>query len=336
MCFLTESYFAQITVTESSLAPAGTEWIYHATGGGDYVTVPSGGANQIWNIPSYNFGYNYNTQFVNPSSTPYDTAFPTATHCVNTIVGSANTYAYLELANNEFRQLGIGQSISGQPIWHYNPTSFIMPVPLTYPHTPWTRVFQYEFSVIPGFVSTIRDSSIIELDGWGTLTTQYGTFQALRTRERHWITEWLNGSVTANKQSVSYAWFDNRGITLLSYTSPTDSVNFTVATIVEAEITSTTSVSENEIKQVKYNLSQNYPNPFNPSTRITYFIPENGLVNLSVYDVLGNEVAVLVNEYKPLGNYEVDFSAADLTSGIYFYTLRVNAFTETNKMLLLR
>ncbi len=96
-------------------------------------------------------------------------------------------------------------------------------------------------------------------------------------------------------------------------------------------------------------LHQNYPNPFNPSTKIKYSIPSVTLrqaqsdnwVTLKVYDVLGNEVATLVNEYKPAGNYEVDFNShsdkgQNLSSGVYFYTLRAGSFVETKKMILLR
>ena len=90
----------------------------------------------------------------------------------------------------------------------------------------------------------------------------------------------------------------------------------------------------------KFELSQNYPNPFNPSTKIRYSIPNvgSGLAQtvLKVYDVLGNEVATLVNEEKPAGNYEVDFNASQLSSGIYFYKLQAGSFVETRKMTLLR
>jgi hypothetical protein len=83
-------------------------------------------------------------------------------------------------------------------------------------------------------------------------------------------------------------------------------------------------------------LFQNYPNPFNPSTVISYQLPVNGNVTLIVYDVLGNEVTTLINEEKPAGNYEVEFSAEGLTSGIYFYKLQAGSVTETKKMILMR
>lgn len=94
----------------------------------------------------------------------------------------------------------------------------------------------------------------------------------------------------------------------------------------------------------EFKLYQNYPNPFNPGTNIKYSIPtvtirqaqSDLFVTLKVYDVLGNEVATLVNERQPTGNYEVIFNASDLSSGVYFYTLRAGSFAESKKMLLLK
>ncbi len=83
-------------------------------------------------------------------------------------------------------------------------------------------------------------------------------------------------------------------------------------------------------------LSQNYPNPFNPKTKISYQIPELSYVTLKVYDVLGKEVAILVNEEKLIGNYEVEFNAENLPSGVYFYRLQAGSFVETKKMVLMK
>lgn len=85
-----------------------------------------------------------------------------------------------------------------------------------------------------------------------------------------------------------------------------------------------------------FTLEQNYPNPFNPSTTIRYSIPTSEFVSLKVYDVLGNEVATLVNEEKSAGSYEVEFNASLLSSGIYFYKLQVGNFVETKKMILMK
>jgi hypothetical protein len=85
-----------------------------------------------------------------------------------------------------------------------------------------------------------------------------------------------------------------------------------------------------------YNLSQNFPNPFNPTTNIKFAISDFGFTTLKIYDVLGNEIATLVNEEKAPGVYEVVFDAVGISSGIYFYQLRAGTFSETKKLVLLR
>ena len=89
-----------------------------------------------------------------------------------------------------------------------------------------------------------------------------------------------------------------------------------------------------------YFLHQNYPNPFNPGTVISYQLPVNGKVTLKVYDILGNEVSILVNEEKPSGTYEVEFNGSKYASGVYFYQLSATggagSFMETKKMILIK
>jgi len=98
----------------------------------------------------------------------------------------------------------------------------------------------------------------------------------------------------------------------------------------------TNTEDETNLQPKEFSLEQNYPNPFNPSTRIQYQVSGVSHINLKVYDVLGNEVATLVNEEKQAGSYEVDFNASQLTSGVYFYTINAGSFVETKKMILLR
>jgi hypothetical protein len=85
-----------------------------------------------------------------------------------------------------------------------------------------------------------------------------------------------------------------------------------------------------------FQLFQNYPNPFNSITKIRYYVAKNDLVILKVYDVLGREVAVLVNEEKKPGTYEIEFNANNLSSGIYFYQLKTKDYVDTKKMILLK
>ncbi|MCG6959417.1 T9SS type A sorting domain-containing protein, partial [bacterium BMS3Abin03] len=85
-----------------------------------------------------------------------------------------------------------------------------------------------------------------------------------------------------------------------------------------------------------YYLSQNYPNPFNPNTTISWQSPESDIQSLKVFDLLGNEVSTLIDEYKPAGDYEIKFNANGLPSGMYFYRLTSGKHIETKMMLLLK
>ncbi len=83
-------------------------------------------------------------------------------------------------------------------------------------------------------------------------------------------------------------------------------------------------------------LNQNYPNPFNPLTKIKYQIAKNSFVTLKVYDVLGRKVETLVNEKQTAETYEVTFSGVKYSSGIYFYRIQADSFTDVKKMVLVK
>ena len=107
----------------------------------------------------------------------------------------------------------------------------------------------------------------------------------------------------------------------------------------------TTLVGIDEVKSnkpVEYSLFQNYPNPFNPSTIIQYSIPKTSFVTLKIFNILGKEIATLVNEGKPAGNYQIEFNIQknmnnkSLSSGIYFYKLHAGDYIRTKKMIYLK
>ncbi len=98
----------------------------------------------------------------------------------------------------------------------------------------------------------------------------------------------------------------------------------------------TTDIRTENTVPANFSLSQNYPNPFNPSTKISWQSPVSSWQTLKVYDVLGNEVATIIDEYKPAGSYEVNFNAKQLASGIYYYQFKSNDFIEVKKLILMK
>ncbi len=133
--------------------------------------------------------------------------------------------------------------------------------------------------------------------------------------------------ISGTTQSVTYVV---TSLDRLHNETPNDTSNtFKLALLVFVD-------QEENDKSLKFALMQNYPNPFNPSTNIQYQVANNTNVSLKVYDILGNQVAVLVDEWKEAGNYEVEFNASKLSSSIYFYQLRTQNFLQTKKMQIIK
>jgi hypothetical protein len=97
-----------------------------------------------------------------------------------------------------------------------------------------------------------------------------------------------------------------------------------------------TKTGKNNLSPGRYSLEHNYPNPFNPTTTIKFALPKDGYVKLKVYDIMGREVKVIVNEVKQAGYYSVDFDGSNLASGVYFYRLQCGSFNETKRMVIIK
>jgi hypothetical protein len=182
-------------------------------------------------------------------------------------------------------------------------------------------------------------SSTVELN-WSTASEMNNRmFEVQRAdgnagqNSMNWITiGYVEGKGTTTERS-DYSFTDKTPVNGVSYYR-LKQIDFDgTFKILNAEMVEFSFVKE-------YSLEQNYPNPFNPSTVINYSIPVDGNVELIVYNILGSEVAVLVNEYKEAGNYSVEFSTEDimnnLGSGVYIYKLKSGSFTETRKMVVLK
>jgi hypothetical protein len=158
----------------------------------------------------------------------------------------------------------------------------------------------------------------------GTLVGAIGTILHTTNGGENWVSQ--PGGTTYNINGVSFT-DANTGTAVGSY-----------GIILRTTNGGLTFVEEELLNQMpsKFLLSQNYPNPFNPVTKIKYTVPQLSIVTIKVFDILGNEIEVLINEEKPAGIYEIKWNAANLSSGVYLYQLRAGNFIKTNKMILLR
>jgi len=150
-------------------------------------------------------------------------------------------------------------------------------------------------------------------------------------------TYWVNNLYSDTSYQVLGSELANFSVSLPAYGSAIYTIATDEESVVLPPIPPIVSVDDELASQPEdYNLSQNYPNPFNPSTTIRYSIPSPDLVRIKIYDILGREVQMLVNELQQAGTYEVQFDASGLASGIYLYRIESGNFLQTRKMILLK
>ena len=130
--------------------------------------------------------------------------------------------------------------------------------------------------------------------------------------------------------------WDADSLSVVVFVQSTSSMTVYQSEMISYDELSFTNIEENIPSATNFKLEQNYPNPFNPSTKIRWSSPTGNHQTLKIYNILGNEVTTLVDEYRNAGTHEIDFNAAELTSGIYFYTLFSGSFRVTKKMTVLK
>lgn len=199
-------------------------------------------------------------------------------------------------------------------------------------HTNYVPYLNYQIpnqtdSIGYNYNYTFPDTTFIDDDGNNTLT-----YTATLSNGNP-LPAWLSFDTATRTFIGTPASIGNYMIKVTA----TDTANAKVSCTFTLKIeNSVTDVNKDEQSLNDYKLFQNYPNPFNPSTKVQYAIGSMQFVQLKVYDVLGHEVKTLVEENKPAGNYEVEFNASNISSGIYFYVLKTNTFCDQKKMIVMK
>ena len=337
--FYSTSLFAQITITNTDVANVftlGNSATVHST---DITTfdIGSAGGGNIWDFSGLLSTETFNLLCVDVATTPYASEFPganLATYSQEDFGGyPAEVWSYLSL-NGTLSNLGqaaVSDSLPGILITvKDNPAATELQLPMTY-NTSWTQSYTETFYYNGTPLSQSNLSTNVIVDAYGMMTLPGGTsFEALRIR----TTESENGIVSG----VQYSFLAKNGANV---TVATSDPNPPTSGVINADwydwnLPFTTEVEKISGLPQDFNLSQNYPNPFNPSTKIEYSIPEASFVQLKVYDILGNEIAILVNEEQSAGSYRTDFSAVELSSGMYIAKLQTGNYVKTIKMSLLK
>ncbi len=281
---------------------------------------------------------------VNVALTPYVAQFPGATHAVQTNVTlmgiAATVYVYFVLGDN---LLNPGAWGGPPPVPGFkvegsilnSPSDVFYALPSTY-GTTWSSKYTETTTIMlngtpSGTPTAVTHDISYVVDGYGPLKIPGGSTQdALRIKK---IDRRSNGTI------LGYLWLAKNAasvqVTAADTTQPTSgtiavgaaSWNSGVPTAVE---------TAGELLPGAFALEQNYPNPFNPSTVIRFSLPAAGRVRLAVYDLLGREVAVLVDGEQVAGVHSADFDATNLPSGVYVTRMQTPGFSDTRKMILMR
>jgi hypothetical protein len=331
--------FAQITITASDVAnmfAVGNTATIHEDTLQSNIDIGSPGGGNNWDFTNLQTNLMVTLESIDPATSPHISDFPTANICnysSSTIGGNfSEIWTYSKL-NGQFDVLGNAAVSSALPGFvtsiNYDPYRRQYEHPLTI-NSQWSDSYTQIISIngTPFNSSNVSISTIV--DAYGTMTIPGGaSYEALRIREELTIS-----GIT----SVSYSFLSKNGaqvnVNAVSSNPPNSGMIAVDGTTFYDGLT--TSVEQISNLPNNYKLKQNYPNPFNPTTNIQYSIPEASFVELKVYDVLGNEVATLVNEEQSAGVYRADFSGSDLASGLYIARITAGNYTNSIKMSFLK
>lgn len=351
--FLLFSFFAfgfvsiaQIQITQSDVAnlfAVGKSWQrFGVENPAIQMNVgTAGGTAQNWTVPAFTWTDTSIVENLLPSSTPYASIFPAATNAqYSTWIDGGNvstSYEYYQITSNALYSLGRAihyQSSQIDTTIITTDQQYILQLPLTYGAT----FGDTRDSTDLGGGSYIISTSSQTVDAFGTIALPWNSYGTLRVKTTDENAIYFGGILFSQSSETYFNWITKDGGIFEAAPDTGSGISGTV-NLNSASLTKIINATstENEITLPQdFVLDQNYPNPFNPATIIKYSIPFNTNVSIRVYDILGNEIAALVNENKNAGVFEVKFNGEGLSSGIYLYQLRAANFVETRKMTLIK
>lgn len=325
---------AQITITQGSFQGPGFSYSSHYTDVPVDVAVGQSGANRTWTIPEYAWAGATAISFLEPSATPYGGSFPTANRCMfDDVPGGTegDVYLYERLTASALHVLGMASDctiVFATPVLR-------APLPATY-QTSWTSVMRFSFMPIPGFTITVVDSSTHVVDGWGTITTPFGSHACLREFHHNWNTTQFTGLPPQTTETVGYVWINGQAIDVASMMSEDDVTdpNFTIGYV-------TASQSGVPVEPVRgpvadrFAVGQNYPNPFNPVTLLPITLEKHAQVTMEIFDGTGRLMSR--EEFSlPVGAHQLPVDGSAWASGTYFARVRAGGAAQTVKMQLVK
>ncbi|MBN2572412.1 MAG: T9SS type A sorting domain-containing protein [Ignavibacteriales bacterium] len=338
---------AQITITYSDVlakSTVGNEQDYYVDTTTHCINIGNLGSTS-WNFSTFTQDFHYDKSNIDCATSPYYSDYSGSAVCIYSTTSnpfSVENWTYQSLTTNMVNLHGMvsytyfGPGVFSESKTHYTPLDHSMPIPCTY-NTNWSH---------SGSSQTITENSVIGLDtsnttysftsvcdAYGQMTLPGGiTVDALRIKKDE--TSWRDGIYS---RTISYFFLtktNHMAVVTVDTTQPTTGT-INVLNLAYA-VPLSTNIWEISTQANEYKLFQNYPNPFNPSTNILFSVPKESLVEIRVFNLLGKEVTVLLNDTKSPGVYTIEFNAKNLPSGLYFAQMKAGNYTDTKKIILMK
>ncbi|MDH3650122.1 MAG: T9SS type A sorting domain-containing protein [Saprospiraceae bacterium] len=335
---------AQITINSSDILGLVGSDLTIEEDSSDMVMVGMGspGANQVYDFTGALTNAEVARQeYILPSATPYASSFPNANLAQRlTPVGQPDTvvlYLFFEVTNDFFKSLGFATQVEilgMDTAFISNSERTLVTLPLTFGNT-WISVSRDTTDILgSGFILT--DSTVSEVDGWGSIQLPEGSFDCLRLRSDSWTTQdvILNGAIISSQTTfdISYAWItENSGLAVQATsqdgeTDPNFNNPVFFSRVTGGGITSSKDLNHPE----GVRLLQNFPNPFKEETQIIFELDQSRKINLSVHDLAGKVVRELADGVFAPGKYSMSWDGNNdqfnrVPAGIYYSTLKVEA-----------
>jgi len=353
---------SQITIDSADLAKYYEPGKYQHHFGAENIPVNVGTASSTEQNFSFTFEPTQSVVFTNYMLWPWlgiepFSKFPDATHAtgfsVPLQIGEDTTftttvYQFVKISNESIVALGIALRQQFTPAMPplpadtmtYDYTSeFMAHLPIAYGATQIYGDTTYDWINSGNYTIT---KTVQKADGYGTITIPQGTYPALRISyvivESHYSAPATEPHTVDS--TVTITFLTNEGVRVeldIADGQPYEGETYATGAAIVVTSGSATSVRNDVGATVKgFALNQNFPNPFNPSTTLSFSLPQSGMTTLKVYDIIGKEVASLIDEDLTAGLYSVPFNASHLPSGVYFYTLHSGNYRMTKKMALVK
>ena len=344
---LTSLALSQISLTSSdvlSLYAPGKSWRYmeNSNLSTTFNVGTASSSAQSWTLPTITYTDTARMDNVLPSATPYASKFPGATHSQRAIQISGGTtstyYQFSRMTTDSLFSLGDALRIqrAGADTTEFSfRIGLDMVLPFTYGKSFISRD---SIPIAPGSYIIRRSTDVC--DAFGTVVVPGGTFQALRKKQTIISQTFYGGIQFSADTSVQFSLLTKEGyetdITPKDKNPTGSTIPITGISYMTVITTPTGIAGQGQTLPTEPFLAQNYPNPFNPATAISYQLPSVTYVTLKVYDVLGKEVATLVEGVQSAGSHMARFDGSAVRSGVYFCRLQAGSFNETKKLILVK